>query len=102
MMSAPNRSALLGPMPEMVSSCGSDCGHAMAILRRIASLRTMKAGLPVLAASDLRHARRLAASCSCAGVRLVDRSCADLRFVDFALRLRAGRVAVSSDMAGRT
>ena len=69
MIAAPNRSAFSGPMPETVRRSEIVCGLARTRLRRTASPKTMKAGLPVLAASDLRHARSLPSSCCCAGVK---------------------------------
>src|SRR5580693_3549912 len=55
-------------MPEMVRSSDRVLGAAMTRFWRTVSLKTMKAGLPVLAASDFRQARRLASRFFCSGV----------------------------------
>src|SRR5580698_3874102 len=52
-------------MPEMVRSSVRFLGAATTRFWRTVSLKTMKAGLPVFAASDLRQARRLASRDFC-------------------------------------
>src|ERR1700736_3991880 len=77
-------------MPEMVWSSERRAGRARTMLWRIASEKTMKAGLPVLAASVLRHSRRRPSRSFWAEVKAdLSGSMEDLRVrlpEDFALR----------------
>ena len=78
MMWAPSRSDFSGPMPEICWRLVRFCGAAVTMLRRTLSPKMMKAGLPVLAASALRHSRRRASRSFCAGVKGASVSCAAL------------------------
>src|SRR5271154_6962931 len=66
-------------MPETWSSAAMLWGAARTMFSRLLSEKTMKAGLPVLAASALRQSRRRASRSFCAGVKLgASRLTADL------------------------
>jgi len=68
MMAEPWVSAMRGPTPAICKSDGMVVGRAMTIAFKTASEKTMKAGLPVLAASDLRQVRRLSSRDFCSEV----------------------------------
>src|SRR5580698_2044968 len=57
-------------MPETWSSAAMLWGAARTMFSRLLSEKTMKAGLPVLAASALRQSRRRASRSFCAEVKL--------------------------------
>src|SRR5271156_3104651 len=57
-----------GPTPEICRRDVMLVGRARTIAFMTESLKTMKAGLPVFAASDFRQARRLASRFFCSGV----------------------------------
>src|ERR1700748_2036161 len=67
-MLTPWVSAMRGPTPETCSNVAIVLGQAMTMLWRTASEKTMKAGLPVLAASILRQLRRAASRDLCSEV----------------------------------
>src|SRR5271168_2888415 len=88
-------------MPETWSSAVMLRGAARTMFSRLLSAKTMKAGLPVLAASALRQSRRRASRSFCAGVKLAgSRLGADLALEELLPLEERGDVPDLLDLAG--